>query len=110
MSPDAPNDWKAWVLAVGLKVRRERLKLGLSQSKLARKADVADTTVSRLERGERMPQAEHLEQIADALEMELKALLAVSQRAIDKAATNILLPLDASEQELSRSHRELAAV
>ncbi len=52
---------------VAQNVRRERQRLGLSQSELAEKAKVSLHTVFRLEAGNTNPQKKNLEAIAKAL-------------------------------------------
>ena len=48
-------------------VRKEREKQGLSQSKLARMADINATSLSRIERGLEPPYPKRAKRIADAL-------------------------------------------
>jgi transcriptional regulator with XRE-family HTH domain len=55
--------------------REWRLKRGISQDELARKADVPSASVSHFERGMRFPNAETLRRLADALGVSADYLL-----------------------------------
>ncbi len=58
------------------KVRKARKKAGLSQDKLARKADVAYNTVVKIESGEnKNPTIETLRSIAKALDVSVNELI-----------------------------------
>jgi transcriptional regulator with XRE-family HTH domain len=48
---DRPLDWREWMRALGVRQRRIRQFLGLSQDELARRAGVSQAAVSRLETG-----------------------------------------------------------
>lgn len=52
---------------IGKKVRDRRLKMGLSQSDLAKNAKTSLTTINRLEKGRQLPQSSTLKEIARAL-------------------------------------------
>jgi transcriptional regulator with XRE-family HTH domain len=52
---------------VGARIKKARLRSGLTQTDLARRIDVADAQISRWENGRAMPAMETLEAIADAL-------------------------------------------
>lgn len=52
---------------IGKKVRDRRLKMGLSQSDLAKNAKTSLTTINRLEKGRQLPQSSTLREIARAL-------------------------------------------
>lgn len=52
---------------IGKKVRDRRLRLGLSQSDLAKNAKTSLTTINRLEKGRQLPQSSTLKEIARAL-------------------------------------------
>ena len=57
-------------------IRKERKKVGLSQDKLARKADVAYNTVVKIESGEnKNPTIETLRSIAKALDVSVDDLI-----------------------------------
>ena len=55
----------------GIKVRKERLKLGLSQEELASRAGVHRTYIGMIERAEKNITLENIEKIALALKISL---------------------------------------
>ncbi len=57
------------------RLKRQRLKRGLSQSELARRADVAHSTVWRLEEGRHVATLAVLERLAKALRCRVGDLL-----------------------------------
>lgn len=57
------------------RLREWRLKRGLTQEELARKADVPTISVSHFETGHRFPNAESLRRLADALGVSTDYLL-----------------------------------
>ncbi len=59
---------------VGMKIRIERMKKGLSQEKLAELAKIGTNSVGGIERGEQSPTVETMAAIANALEIELYKL------------------------------------
>ncbi len=59
---------------VGMKIRIERMKKGLSQEKLAELAKIGTNSVGGIERGEQSPTVETMAAIASALEIELYKL------------------------------------
>ncbi len=59
---------------VGMKIRIERMKKGLSQEKLAELAKIGTNSVGGIERGEQSPTVETIAAIANALEIELYKL------------------------------------
>ena len=59
----------------GAKVRGERLKRGLSQEKLAAKADVHRTYIGMIERGEKNITLTNIKKVAEALELGIYQLL-----------------------------------
>jgi transcriptional regulator with XRE-family HTH domain len=61
---------------LGVAIRKRRLQLGLTQADLAKAADIADETVSRIERGRMVPSVEIAERIAAALQTTLGELRA----------------------------------
>jgi transcriptional regulator with XRE-family HTH domain len=67
-------------IAFGKIVREKRLELGLSQEKLAEKADLHTNYVGSVERGERNIALENIYALAEALECSPKDLL------LDKAS------------------------
>lgn len=52
---------------LGVAIRKRRLQLGLTQADLASMTNIADETVSRIERGRMVPSVEIAERIAAAL-------------------------------------------
>ena len=59
---------------LGPAIRKRRLQLGMTQADLAAKADIADETVSRIERGRMTPSVEIAEKVASALRTTLSDL------------------------------------
>lgn len=59
---------------IGQRLRNERVKLGLSQEKLAEMAGCHPTYIGQIERGEKNPTIESLEKISNALEISLSQL------------------------------------
>lgn len=55
----------------GLKVRQERLKLGLSQEELAARAGVHRTYIGMIERAEKNITLENIEKICNALDVSI---------------------------------------
>ena len=61
---------------IGKNIRRHRKKLGLSQDKLSKLAEVAYNTIVKIESGENQnPTIETLQKIAKALEVSVDDLL-----------------------------------
>lgn len=60
--------------ALGQRMRNQRIKLGLSQEKLAEKAGVHPTYIGQLERGEKNVSVENVEKISKALNVSLSTL------------------------------------
>jgi len=58
----------------GEKVRKERMRLGLSQEKLGFETGLDRTYISGIERGERNPSLKNIQKIAKALKLEIKNL------------------------------------
>ena len=63
--------------ALGERIRKLRMKQGLSQEGLANEADVPLSQIGRIERGENNPTISTLYVIATALEVDLKTLVDV---------------------------------
>lgn len=59
----------------GEKVRKERLKQGLSQEELAAKAGVHRTYIGMIERAEKNITLENIEKVAKALKLNINELL-----------------------------------
>lgn len=64
---------------IGIKTRLLRIKMKLSQERLAEFADMNKNTIGLIERGEISPTIETLDRIARALNIELKELVDVSK-------------------------------
>lgn len=71
---------------LGLAVRAERLRRGLSQEELAERAGLDRTYVSGLERGTRNPSLTTQHKVADALGVPLADLLASADTAAEPDA------------------------
>lgn len=67
------------VKKIGLKIRFERMKRGLSQEKLAEMADMHKNSISYIERGETVATITTLEQIANALGIDFVDLVNISK-------------------------------
>ena len=59
---------------VGVKIRIERMKKGLSQEKLAELSNIGTNSISSIERGVQSPTVETVAAIAKALDIELYKL------------------------------------
>jgi transcriptional regulator with XRE-family HTH domain len=66
--------------AHGLALRHWRMRRGLTQHALSRKADLHPAAISHFETGERSPALESLLKLADALEITVDALLGREER------------------------------
>lgn len=64
---------------IGIKTRVLRMRMKISQEKLAELADLNKNTIGMLERGEISPSIETLDKIAKALNIELKELVDISK-------------------------------
>lgn len=64
---------------IGLKVKLERTRLGITQEKLAELADLNKNSVGAIERGESSPTIETLDRLAKAFKIELHELTNISQ-------------------------------
>jgi len=63
--------------AVGQRVRMERERQGLRQEDLADKAGIKRPNIARLEKGRHMPSVPTLQKIAQALNLDMAALMSV---------------------------------
>jgi transcriptional regulator with XRE-family HTH domain len=68
-----------FIKKLGLKIKIERTKLGLSQEKFADLADLNKNSVGAIERGESVASIDTLFSIANALKIELKELVDISK-------------------------------
>lgn len=64
---------------IGLKVKLERTRLGVTQEKLAELADLNKNSIGAIERGESSPTIETLDRLAKAFNIQLHELTNVSQ-------------------------------
>src|SRR5690606_41094599 len=62
------------VSAVGRRVRQLRIRAGMTQERLAERAEISVSFLSMIERGERSPHLETLERLAMGLEVPVEAL------------------------------------
>ena len=69
---------------IGEKVRKIRQKMRLSQSELARKAGIAQSTLSYIESGRKAPQFDTLSSICKGLGISVLQLLAHDEPKADK--------------------------
>lgn len=90
---------------LGLRVRQARVQAGLTQAELAERAEMADATLSRIERNRLVPSVTLIKRVADALGMSVDALL--SQK-VPKAPRSILRPAEARLLALVRELDETA--
>ena len=63
-------------------LREARMRAGLSQRDLAKKAGTAQSVIARIERGQTSPTLETLERLLAAAGVELHARLAVKERDV----------------------------
>ena len=63
-------------------LREARMRAGLSQRDLAKKAGTAQSVIARIERGQTSPTLETLERLLGAAGVELHASLAVKERDV----------------------------
>tara|TARA_R110002074_G_C12148358_1_gene629926 strand:- start:253 stop:486 length:234 start_codon:yes stop_codon:yes gene_type:complete len=70
------------LITFGEKVREIRKKKGLSQEELAHKANLHRTYIGMIERGEKNITLINIEKIANALDIDIKELLAINDKNI----------------------------
>ncbi|MDR1321976.1 MAG: helix-turn-helix domain-containing protein [Gracilibacteraceae bacterium] len=90
---------------IGERLRVYRNRAGLSQEKLAEKANLHNTYIGQLERGEKNATLESIEKVARALDLPFEILFAniiVSERKSEIAAEcyNIIAVLSEKEQKI----------
>ena len=71
---------------LGVRTSQLRMKAGMTQAKLAEKADLSIDSISRIERGDRAPSLESLESIAEALGVDSAELLNFKGRELKTLA------------------------
>lgn len=59
---------------IGMKIKLERIKLGISQEELAERAYLNKNTIGLIERGEQSPTVDTVEAIANALGLPLQEM------------------------------------
>lgn len=73
-------------MTTGEKIRKRRIRLGLTQKQVADKIGVRYQTLQFWETGKRTPKINNLKKIADALEMDLIELCDASKRMADPSS------------------------
>lgn len=73
-------------MTTGEKIRKRRIRLGLTQKQVADKIGVRYQTLQFWETGKRKPKINNLKKIADALEMDLMELCDASKRMADPSS------------------------
>lgn len=66
---------------IGRNIKVGRLRLGMTQNRLAEQLSLEVETVSRIETGAQLPSLERLDQIADALNLSLGTIVADTGKA-----------------------------
>ena len=88
---------------VGQRIRNYRIRLELSQEKLAELSGVHPTYIGQLERGEKNATLESIEKIANALNVPLSKLF---EKLEDSSENSRSLPLECYELLSSKSEEE----
>ena len=83
----------------GQKIQKARLALGLKQHELALIAGITPTSLSKIEKGRRVPMLPTMESLAKALRVSVEDLLDINVRP---------LKLCPSCREIQKLHREIA--
>ena len=94
---------------LGLRIKELREKRGLTQLKLAEILDMEASNLSKIERGIQIPKEESLENISNALNVEVKELFDYIENISKKdliSRINILLE-NSNEETLQRYYRIL---
>ena len=73
---------------LGQRIKKERLKLNLTQAQLAEAVDISDTYVGQIERGERSPTLDTLIRLANRLGVTIDYLLQDYVEATDDNIMN----------------------
>ena len=90
---------------LGDRIRQERRRLGLTQSKLAEDIDISDTYMGQIERGERSLTLDTLIRLVNRLDVTIDFLL--SDYVID-ADENIINQLKQIIDNQSQKHKQMA--
>ncbi len=87
--------------AMGQRIRLRRKELGLTQEKLAEKADISSSHVGEIERGTSICSIAVLVNIANILDLNLDTLIkGINHENIDNAFSEILGTLSKDNKEL----------
>ena len=90
--------------SIGLRIRRYRIKRGMSQEQLAEKADLSRSHITYIEKGEKAVSLEALVEISNALEVSTDECLVdnmdFSKSLNDNDASYILLDCSPQESEI----------
>jgi transcriptional regulator with XRE-family HTH domain len=68
---------------IGEKILKKRREMGLTQSELARRAGIAQSTLSNIEKGKKRPQFDTMSAICRVLGLSILELLTFEQRPSD---------------------------
>ncbi|MCL2759826.1 MAG: helix-turn-helix domain-containing protein [Treponema sp.] len=94
------------LLAQNIKKRRE--KLGISQAKLAEKADTSTNYIAQIEQQNKFPSSEMLERIALALEFDSSELFSVGPypvKALQKFQEGVKADIENRLEKLIKSNK-----
>jgi len=91
-------------IKLGQRIRGERLKLGLTQAKLAEDADISEAYMGQIERGERNLALDTLIRLANRLGVSVDYLL---KDSIDDSNDNILNQFRQLITDKSMEHKQL---
>lgn len=67
---------------IGINLKVERVRRGLSQQELAERSGVSTNTIGKIERGQRSPRAVTLERLANAIGVPLARLIHPDQSEV----------------------------
>jgi transcriptional regulator with XRE-family HTH domain len=84
-------------------MRLQRKKLGLSQGRLAEKAETATNYIGLIETGRKFPSIDMLEKIARALQIDTLELFSVQPIPVDEAIKNLKKEILAEVERLVSS-------
>lgn len=86
-------------VALGKRIREERLKLRLTQEKLSEEVNISDSYMGQIERGERSLTLENLVKVANRLGVTIDYLLSDSVQVRDEALMNEIIQLFDGREE-----------
>jgi transcriptional regulator with XRE-family HTH domain len=81
-------------------MRRRRKKLGLSQGRLAEKAETATNYIGLIETGKKFPSIDMIERIAEALQIDTLELFSVKPIPVDETIKNLKKEILAEVEKL----------